>query len=400
MSDARQPSAQPEQTEPETAQAQKPHKLYKTLVSLVWIYGGRGAGLLWTLALTFKLGVDQYGLYGLGFAISSIVGPTLNQPFAVRMVRESEEEFRAERTARYLLGLALIAVGLALMPVTYIAFFGLTIAGAELTFNTYKARAARDGHPDITWRWDSYLRLTAISLGGIYLFAVPHPTLLGASLLYLVPYLVPLVLAGIQVRHHRPSLPRPPRQVLALMGEMLGMTAFLQGDVLLLGWLTNSTIVGYYNLAFVPAVAIATVGLSYGGTYAEPLRDSGGQLSSGPRLRNTVALGLVAGSLLLIVGLVLFATPAPTQVAAAMVILAGFTAFRTITSVFQSVLYAQRRDVLRLSANIGLVPIKLALVAALSFLGAIGAATATTVIDGVMLGIFAYALYGKKWKKP
>jgi O-antigen/teichoic acid export membrane protein len=87
-------------------------------------------------------------------------------------------------------------------------------------------------------------------------------------------------------------------------------------------------------------------------------------------------------------------------VAAAMVILAGFTAFRTITSVFQSVLYAQRRDVLRLSANIGLVPIKLALVAALSFLGAIGAATATTVIDGVMLGIFAYALYGKKWKKP
>jgi O-antigen/teichoic acid export membrane protein len=153
-------------------------------------------------------------------------------------------------------------------------------------------------------------------------------------------------------------------------------------------------------LAFVPAVAIATVGLSYGGTYAEPLRESGGALSSGPKLRNTLLLGLVAGTLLLVVGLVLFATPAPTQVAAAMVILAGFTAFRTITSVFQAVLYAQRRDMLRLSANIGLVPVKLALVAALAFMGAIGAATATTVIDAVMLGIFAYALYGKKWKKP
>jgi O-antigen/teichoic acid export membrane protein len=400
MSETRQPSTQPDQAELETAAAQKPHKLYKTLVSLVWIYGGRGAGLLWTLALTFKLGVDQYGLYGLAFAISSIVGPTLNQPFAVRMVRESEEEFLGERTARYLFGLALIAIGLALMPVTYIAFMGLTVAGAELAFNTYKARAARDGHPDITWRWDSYLRLTAISLGSLYLFAAPHPTLLGASLLYLVPYLIPIVLSGLQVRHHRPSLPKPPKQVLALMGEMLGMTAFLQGDVLLLGWLTNSTIVGYYNLAFVPAVAIATVGLSYGGTYAEPLRDSGGALSSGPKLRNTLALGAVAGSLLFVVGLALFATPAPTQVATAMVILAGFTAFRTVTSVFQAVLYAQRRDVLRLSANIGLVPVKLGLVAALSFLGAIGAATATTVIDGVMLGIFAYALYGKKWKKP
>jgi O-antigen/teichoic acid export membrane protein len=400
MSETRPPAAQPDQAEFETAAAQKPHKLYKTLISLVWIYGGRGAGLLWTLALTFKLGVDQYGLYGLGFAISSIVGPTLNQPFAVRMLRESEEEFHAERTARYLLGLGLIAIGLALIPVTYIAFFGLTIAGAELTFNTYKARAARDGHPDITWRWDSYLRLTSISIGSLYLFAAPHPTLLGASLLYLVPYLIPLVLSGLQIRHHRPALPKPPRQVLALMGEMLGMTAFLQGDVLLLGWLTNSTIVGYYNLAFVPAVAIATVGLSYGGTYAEPLRESGGALSSGPKLRNTLMLGLVAGTLLLVVGLVLFATPAPTQVAAAMVILAGFTAFRTITSVFQAVLYAQRRDMLRLSANIGLVPVKLALVAALAFMGAIGAATATTVIDAVMLAIFAYALYGKKWKKP
>ena len=60
------------------------------------------------------------------------------------------------------------------------------------------------------------------------------------------------------------------------VGEMLGMCIYLQGDVLLLGFLTDSTTVGYYTLTVTVTVALAAVGQSYGMTFYEPLRRSDG----------------------------------------------------------------------------------------------------------------------------
>jgi Na+-driven multidrug efflux pump len=60
------------------------------------------------------------------------------------------------------------------------------------------------------------------------------------------------------------------------------------------------------------------------------------------------------------------------------------------------ILYAQRRDVIRLSANLGLVPIKLGAVAALAHFGAIGAAIATVATDAILLGIYLAAIYRRK----
>jgi O-antigen/teichoic acid export membrane protein len=181
---------------------------------------------------------------------------------------------------------------------------------------------------------------------------------------------------------------------------MLGMCLYLQGDVLLLGFLTNHTTVGYYTLTVTVTVGLAAVGQAFGMTYHEPLRLSGGDLSSGPPLRTTLLLGASTGLLVLLTGIVLLISPAPTELAVAMLIMAAFCAMRTTSSILQVILYAQRRDLVRLAANLGLVPVKLGLVAvlALAGAGAIGAAIATVITDAILLAIYLTAIYRRKAK--
>ena len=80
------------------------------------MYGSRGFGMLWTLALVSRLGVADYGKYAMAYAVYAMIGPPLDNPFAVRSVRESEERFLAERTTRYLIGVALTVDPPALRP--------------------------------------------------------------------------------------------------------------------------------------------------------------------------------------------------------------------------------------------------------------------------------------------
>jgi O-antigen/teichoic acid export membrane protein len=370
-------------------------------VSLLWVYGGRSTGLLWTLAMIHQLGISQYGLYSLGFAVTSVLGQTLNNPYVVRAAREPEEDFVRERMGRYLLGIGLMVLAQVFLPINYILWFGFLAAGGELCVGAYKARALREGDPHLTSRIDTSRQVGSVVAGCAYLFGTSlfssgEPTLFWASVAYCIPYVVIAVLGWFTVRGHRPQLPGPPRTILVLSGEMLGMAAFLQGDVLLLGWLTDTTVVGYYNLTWVLASAIGYVGQAFGATYTQPLRESGGDVKTGPPLRLTAAIGLAGGLVVLLVGVVLLFTPVPRQLAIAMIIMAAYAAFRTIIMVFTFILYAQRRDVIRLASVIGLVPFKFGLLAALSFMGAIGAAIATSVADAVLLVIFAIALYGRR----
>ncbi|MGV0801876.1 hypothetical protein ABQF26_33200, partial [Mycolicibacterium elephantis] len=64
---------------------------------MLYVYGGRGTGLVWTVALIHQLGISDYGLYSLGFALMSVLGQTLSNPYVVRAVREPEEDFVRER---------------------------------------------------------------------------------------------------------------------------------------------------------------------------------------------------------------------------------------------------------------------------------------------------------------
>jgi Na+-driven multidrug efflux pump len=81
-----------------------------------------------------------------------------------------------------------------------------------------------------------------------------------------------------------------------------------------------------------------------------------------------------------------------------MLIMSAFCAMRTTSSILQVILYAQRRDLVRLAANLGLVPVKLGLVAvlALAGTGAIGAAIATVITDAILLAIYLTAIYRRK----
>lgn len=385
----------PEDGSPEKA---APSNVGKTLVAMVWMYGGRGFGMLWTLALVARLGVANYGLYGMGFALSAVVGPPLDQPFMVRAMRESKDRFVAERTSRYLLGAALAATGVALIDVNYVAWFGLVVAGGEMACNAWMSPAVRDGHPERFWRNDTIRRIVSVALACAYLFGTSHPTLAVATMIYCAQYVVVFILGGIQILGHRPGIPGPPKVIAALTGEMLGMCLYLQGDVLLLGLLTNHTTVGYYTLTVTVTVALAAVGQAYGTTFHEPLRLSGGDLSAGPSVRNMLIIGGGTGLLVAITGVVLLISPAPTELAVAMLIMSVFCAMRTVISILSVILYAQRRDVIRLAANLGLVPVKLGLVAALAFAGAIGASIATVITDAIILAIYVTAIYRRKQK--
>jgi O-antigen/teichoic acid export membrane protein len=368
----------------------------KTIVAAVWMYGGRGIGLLWTLALISKLGIGEYGTYAMGFALAAIVAAPLDNPFNVRAIRESEERFLAERTTRLLMGLAILIAGLALIPVNYIAWFGLVAAGGELMFNTYKSRNLRDGHPDRIMRVDTVRQSTSIGLGCAYLFLAPHPTLLGASLLYVAPYFVIAALTAATVRKHRPAVPGPPRLIVALVAEHLGNALYVQGDILLLGFLTNSTVAGYYSVASVLAWAVAAIGQSYVTTFHEPLRLAGGALSAGPPARTIVIVGLLAGTTVAVIGIGLLISPAPTDLALAMLIMAVFCAMRAVNYVYTAVLYMQKRDLVRATSAVALAPVKLALVAGLVALGAVGASIASVVTDAILLAIYLVVLYRKE----
>jgi O-antigen/teichoic acid export membrane protein len=368
----------------------------KTLISLVWIYGGRGVGLLWTLILVQRLGVSEYGLYAMATVLNGIVGNTVDNAFAVRAIRESEEHFLRERTMRYLVAVGLVTAGAVTFDINYVIGFGLMVAGGEIALNVVKSQSARDGHPDKVYRLDTARQFSSAGIGAVYLYTSAHPTLTHASLLYCTPYVLILLVGARLAVGHRPAPPGPPRLIAALTGEMLGTTLYLGGDVLLLGTLVDTTAAGYYQLAWVVAAAVAAAGQSFGMTYHEPLRESGGDLSAAPPLRNILRMAALGGSLLLIIGICLFAFGAPTPLATTMMIMGGFAALRICIFVLQVILYTQRRDVFRLTIAVGLVPVKLGMVAALATLtplGAVGAAIAATVADAIMLAGFTWAVY-------
>jgi O-antigen/teichoic acid export membrane protein len=244
---------------------------------------------------------------------------------------------------------------------------------------------------------DTALRGASAGLGAVYLFLAPHPDLFLASLLYCAPYFAMLIPVWFEVRGHRPRMPGPIRLILVLMGENLGTAVYLQGDVLLLGWLTNSATAGYYTITWILASAISLAGQSLVTTYHEPLREQDGLLSAGPPLRRTLIMSAAGGLVVLIVGIGLLVSPVPTELAVAMMIMAWYCFARSIIFVFRVVLSAQRRDMLRLTSSLGLVPVKFLILAALAGpLGAIGAAIATAITDSLQLVIFWVALYRRR----
>lgn len=358
------------------------------------MYGGRACGMVWTLALVAKLGIADYGQYAMAYAVYSLIGSPIDNLFVVRSVRESEKHFLSDRATRYLLGVGMMAIGLALLEVNYVAAFGLFVSGGELTLKAWESRSLRDGHPHKAAQIDTGRQFASVVPACIYLFVAPHPTLQIATSILVAPYVLCALIVGPIAMRHRPGIPGSPRVIAILVGETFAIMAGVQGDLLLLGWLTNHTVAGYYGICTTVTLAIVAVGQTFGMSYNQALRDGDGHVSAGPPLKGTLLLGVAATLLVLITGLVMLVVPAvPEELAVAMVIMSLFCGMRTISTVFQAVLYNQHRDGVRLVANFSIVPIRLGLVALLAGAGAVGAAVAAVITDAILLAIYFRVLY-------
>ncbi|MCQ4120897.1 hypothetical protein [Rhodococcus tibetensis] len=370
------------------------------LGAAMWAYGGRAIGLLWTVIVIASLGISDYGLYAMGFALAAMVAGPVDHPFNVRSVRVDDQRFQRERTARILVGGAVLVLAGVLTPAGYIAWFSLVIAGGEIVFNAFKSQAVRDGHPDVVMRMDTLRQGASIGLGATYLVSVEEPSLQLASLCYVAPYAVIIALTVPKIFAARPALPGGRREMSLLVFENFSNAVYVQGDVLLLGVLTDSTVAGYYSIASLVGWAVAGVGQSYAQTYHERLREAGGAVSAGPSLRSTTVLAATAGALVLVVGLVLLATPAPEPMAGAVIAMAAFVFLRVMNWVFTTVLYLQERDRERVTANATVAALKMVLILGLVGLltsgaaGAIGTASASVMAEMVLFAWLHRVLHG------
>ncbi|MEO9326906.1 lipopolysaccharide biosynthesis protein [Gordonia aurantiaca] len=362
--------------------------LVKALIAAGWTYGGRAAGLAWTVALVVHLGVGAYGQYAMAFALGAIIAAPLDNPFAVRAIRESEQAFVAERVTRILLGIGLMAVGALCLAAPYLVWFALIVAGGEIVFNAVKSRALRDGHPDRVMRYDTTRQVVSIVAALGYLQFASSPDLTIASFWYLAPYLVIAAYAATLVPGARPHLPGSARLIAILFGEHLANALYMQGDILLLGWLTDSDVAGYFAIASTVGWAAGQVGMSLAGTYHEQLRAAGGAVAAGPPVRHVVVMAAATAALVMVAGFVLLATSYSSELAWSLVVISLFVGLRVMNNVLTTVLYVQRRDLVRSASAAALVPVKLGLVGALATLGAVGASVASVVTDAVLLAVY------------
>ncbi|GAA4777248.1 lipopolysaccharide biosynthesis protein [Microbacterium gilvum] len=362
-----------------------PHLLRAGLAS-GWVVFGRVIGLLWTLLLIAQLGIGDYGVYAMAYAVSAIIAAPVDNIFLVRALRVDDGRFRAERITRALVGGGLFAAGAAVFALSPSAGFALFIAGGEISFNALKSRSLREGHPHVVMRRDAARQAASILVAGGYLVLVPGASLALAMLLYATPYLVVCALALWTARGARPAVPGRAREMGLLWLDAGALAVYLQGDILLLGLLTTEEIAGVFSLASVLALAATTVAQMFVQTYHERLREAGGDPKAGPSARviAIVALGLGGGTSLL--GLVLVVVPNPWAGLGVVLIIMGlFVALHALALILTTILYVQHRDGHRVAAGWTAAAVKLGLVALLAEAGAIGAAVACVVAEIVLV---------------
>ncbi|MCK0438074.1 hypothetical protein MUG78_01010 [Gordonia alkaliphila] len=364
--------------------------LLRAALAALWVYGGRGIGLLWIAALNYRLGVSQYGLYAMAVAIAPLIATPLESPFIVRSIRVDDDTFRAERFTRVITGTAIAVVGYLLVSVSFIAGYALIVAGGEITFNALKAYRLRKGHPHLVNRMDTVRQVSSVVTGGAVLFLVQDPSITLVAASYSIPWAIVIAVSWFTLPAARPRFPGGLKESSLLAGEALVNAANMQGDLLLLGMLTNSTVAGYYSLASVTAWALVVPAQAYGQTFHERLRFADGVRGSWPPMRRVAAISLASAALLAAVGAAVVLSPLPSPTGWAMLALSPFVFGRSMTSVLAIIMYAQRRDVERFTWALPILPLKLGLVGVAVALGwnATGAGIACSVAELTLLAAY------------
>ncbi len=367
--------------------------LLKAGVASGWVLGGRVMGLLWTSLLIFRLDLGDYGLYAMAYAISAIIAAPIDNIFLVRSLRVDDETFRRERSTRVCVGAALLLLGIVCFLPSFVVGFALLVAGGEILFNAFKSSRLRDGHPNVVMRFDAIRQIVSIALASAYLFATEDPQLEIAVAIYSSPYLVILVLAAFQARGSRPARPGGGREMLLLWLDAGALALYLQGDVLLLGVLTNNEIAGAYSLTSVVSLAATAFAQMFVHTYHERLRIAGGDPAAGPRLLVTLCIALLLGAGVFSLGAVVVAVGNQEQVGTVLLAMSVFVVLHSVALVLTTVLYLQRRDGHRVMAGWIAVVVKLGLLTLLAGMGALGAALASIAAELVLVAWYLRVVY-------
>ncbi|MCJ1688118.1 hypothetical protein [Rathayibacter sp. VKM Ac-2927] len=362
-----------------------------------WMVLGRGSGLAWMLFLVATVGLGDYGLYAMAFAAAAVLAAPSENIFLVRSVRVDAATYAAERSARTLLGLALFALGAMVYAWSFVAGLALLIAGGEMLFNAVKSRALRDGEPMLPTRWDAARQVGSILAAvGLWLLAGRGLPLELLMLAYVLPYLVVAVVAVRGIRGVRPRWPRGARGQLLLVVDAVITALYLQGDILLLGFLLGDEVVGAYAIASQLVLAASIVGQLLGQQYTASLRDAGGRRHGGPPLGLVLGLGAVMALGTAGVGGVLLLDQRTAQVGVLLLVLAPFAGLRSVSNAWVTALYvlgADRRRILGAGAALLLRAACLAIAVLAGVAGGTAAALAAVVGEVLLVGAFAVVLH-------
>ena len=363
-----------------------------------WMVLGRGSGLAWMLFLVATVGLGDYGLYAMAFAAAALLAAPSENIFLVRSVRVDAATYAAERSARTLLGFALVALGAAVYAWSFVAGLALLIAGGEMLFNAVKSRALRDGEPMLPTRWDAVRQIASI-LGavGLWFLAGERLPLELLMLAYVLPYLVVAVVAVRGIRGVRPRWPRGARGQLLLVGDAVITALYLQGDILLRGLLLGDEIVGAYAIASQLVLAASIVGQLLGQQYTASLREAGGRAHGGPPLGLVLGLGVVMASGTVGVGAVLLLDASTAQVGVLLLVLAPFAGLRTVSNAWVTALYVlgvDRPRILGAGSALLLRAGCLAVAVLAGVAGGTAAAIAAVVGEVLLVAVFAVLVRG------
>jgi hypothetical protein len=351
-----------------------PQTLRRTARAVLLIGGARMIAIVWPILLTGQLGIAFYGRFAIVIAVSTLITVPLDAYYLVRAPRTDEADFARDQASRVWTGGLLTVLGLAVWIFGSVAGFSVTKAGLDMMFNARKSWAIRNSRPDRALGEDAIRQATSLAACAVMLAATDARSLTAVGVCYLVGYL-PFVAAGVRtVLGVRPRLPERTRITGFLTTEASLGVLYLQGDVILLGWLLTDTQVGYYSLASQVAQTAGLIGQSFAATYHDRLREHDGAAAAGPKITHTwigagvCAAGVLGG------GLVLMAAGAPRGLWLTFVVFAAVAAARFCSAVFTTVLALQSRDLYRLVLSCAALGVKVVGILALFTLGSPGAA--------------------------
>ena len=373
-----------------------PSNIRRTMNASGWMYSSRALVFGWALLLTHQFGIAEYGIYAIAFAGGAIIGLPLDSYFTVRAPRVSQSIFDGERTTRVLIGLALVFVGWALWPFTFLGGFAVGKAGIDVCFQASRSPLIRDGHPDRAQRADAARQVVGIGLGTAYVLFFPGAIMEVAALIYLAGCASPILIGVRNLVVPPPTRPEIAARTASIVGESLGGVADVQAEVILLGIRASPTSAGYYSFGATIVWSLAALGQSFAYTFNEGLRTSRGHVDAGPPLRTAIRLSLATGVVVAVIAVGLRIVDLDQALWLTFAWLAPVSFLRTLSSVSTVVLTMQHRDLFRFKVTALALAIKVVLIVALSSYGGPGAAVAFLASDLLMSITYTVSVYGRQ----